>query len=79
MTPFYEICMAAIICYLVGSVAYSFVCRCKAIMADYESRHNAPIPVDDDTVSLINVETKLQSIFNEQKTKFAKVMHTCVL
>ena len=46
-------------------------------MTEYETKHNAPVPVDDETVSLINVETKLQNIFNEQKTKFAKVIHLC--
>ena len=54
----------------------NFFYRCKAILTEYETKHNAPVAVDDDTVSLINVETKLQSIFNEQKTKFAKVTNT---
>ena len=42
-------------------------------MTEYETKHKAPVTVDDEAVSLINVETKLQNIFNEQKTKFAKV------
>ena len=54
---------------------YDFLSRCKAILTEYETKHNAPVAVDEHTVSLINVETKLQNIFNEQKTKFTKVLY----
>ena len=30
--------------------------------------------MNEDSASLMNVETKLQNIFNDQKTKFAKVI-----
>ena len=31
--------------------------------------------MNEDSASLMNVETKLQNIFNDQKTKFAKVIN----
>lgn len=48
--------------------------RCEAILRDYDTKHGGPITVNEDTATLINVETNLQNIFSEQQAKFAKVI-----